>query len=134
MENRIGELAVVLLSAAVVFAQPAPPPQQAKQGQAGRGPQGPPVVPRGRDDHLSHTALQRPDDRPVEEGGARREVSDHLARADGRGARDVAGQPLVGRGVTVRCRQALEGQPVGRDPLRCDRRLSSPHWNRRGRN
>ena len=40
----IGELAVVLLSAAVVFAQPAPPPQQAKQGQAGRGPQGPRVV------------------------------------------------------------------------------------------
>ncbi len=33
----IGGLAAALLSASVIFAQPAPPPQQAQQGQAGRG-------------------------------------------------------------------------------------------------
>src|SRR5690242_6890573 len=37
-------LAVALLSASVIFAQPAAAPQQAKQGPAGRGPQGPRVV------------------------------------------------------------------------------------------
>ena len=41
----MGGLAVALLSASATFAQPAPPPQQAQQGQAaGRGAQGPRIV------------------------------------------------------------------------------------------
>jgi len=40
----IGALTVALLSAAVIFAQPAPPPQQARQRKGGRGPQGPRIV------------------------------------------------------------------------------------------
>src|SRR5207244_12532370 len=41
---RIGALAVALLSASVIFAQPAAPPQQAKGGRGQQAPQGPRVV------------------------------------------------------------------------------------------
>src|SRR5258708_25629522 len=40
---KIGALAVAFLSASI-FAQSAPPPQQAQQGQGGRGPRGPRII------------------------------------------------------------------------------------------
>ena len=82
----------------------------------------------GRADHdLPHAPIERADDGPVEEPGARGEVVMHPARRGGPPGRDVDGQGLVGGGITVVGSDPGEAEPVGRDPAGGYRRAAVFH-------
>ena len=82
----------------------------------------------GRADHdLPHAPIERADDGPVEERGARGEVVTHPVRRGGPPGRDVGGQGLVGGGITVAGSDPGEAEPVGRDPAGGYRRAAVFH-------
>ena len=67
----------------------------------------------GRADHdLPHAPIERADDGPVEERGARGEVVVHPARRGDPPGRDVGGHGLVGGGITVVGSDPGEAEPV----------------------